>query len=358
MKAYKAFVPASLFEKDDDDDDEDTSNELGSNYLSLTLGNSSESPTNTTPSTYSPNAKKKAKAAGWLQKKLQASGKRMAVVLVVNIDNYNTLMTKVTTRDLVTVHQKFVNAIVNCVREQHGVVDGFTADKIEATWGGMKKYTENVHPSEAACNAALSIQTTIKNLNVDLERQGFPSISVRIGLDKGFVVLGVFGPLSMKMKSCQGTPFTIAHKLEQLNKRIGSNVLVSQRVYDDIEKSDKFRLRPVDILRSKEIDEENKHKMVVYQLQDGKSLLKESWMHAFEQNEIKEFHQLYEAAFECFQHGDHKRCIKLLNDLHKKMNFEDPPSDSLMKRAKLMLILKENIPSLNLSDLDIARLMD
>lgn len=360
MKLYKSFVPAGLFEQDDDSEDEaghEDSHYLNVNNMTSAGYSSSDGMSMVTPSTKSP-AGKKYKAKDWFQNRLKASGKRMAVVLIVNINNYNELISKMITKDLVFVHKKYVNAVMNCVREQNGVIDRFCADKIEATWGGIKKYKEELSPSIAACQAALSIQTTINNLNVDLEKQGYPSISVRIGIDRGYVCLSVFGPLSMKQKACQGIPFSNAYNLEKLNKKIGTSVLVSQRIQEDINGFEKFRVRPVDIVKSTYQEDENSGAMLVYELKDSSSLLKESWMHKFESKEIELFNKLYTSAFDSFKHKDFEHCIQILEELNTKMNYEDPVCNSLLKRSRIFLILKQNIPNLNLSELDVVRSMD
>lgn len=347
LKVYKSFVPSSLFEEDEESDDEEDTTSIAN---SMSRGGSSigdgDSSINLTPSSAGKSSTKKTKKSkkskNGLQRKLKGSTKRQSVIMIVNMDRFDDFIHKLTHQDLIEFHKRFVNAIINIVRDNHGQVETFFGDKIICNWNAIKRNkAENI--VEMACRAALECLETIGNLNKDLESQGFPQMTIRIGIDSGTTIVGVFGPSQMKQKTAVGHPVSFAHRLEQLNKKLGTQVLISERIFKHVaDFEETFRTRPVDILQmKKKFDEGEQSDIIVYGLSSSKSRLGESWMHESEKKDLVEYDSKYQQAFFAYKSGKLEACIEILNQLQMRKNFTDEVCISLLDRARLFQKIQE-----------------
>jgi len=84
---------------------------------------------------------------------------------------------------------------------------------------------------QLAVNAAIEIHKELKRRN----NEGLiPETVIRIGINAGEVVTGNVGTSERKQYSITGQPVIVAARLEQLNKELGSSILISPNVYDRI----------------------------------------------------------------------------------------------------------------------------
>ena len=63
-----------------------------------------------------------------------------------------------------------------------------------------------------------------------------PPTTVGIGLHSGLMVTGNIGNENRKQFSISGTPVIVASRIEQLNKKYGTQLLISGQVHDQIAK--------------------------------------------------------------------------------------------------------------------------
>jgi adenylate cyclase len=90
---------------------------------------------------------------------------------------------------------------------------------------------ENVLHADMAFQASLSILKQVNHASVELS---IPPTKIGIGLHSGLVVTGNIGSEVRKQFSISGTPVIVASRIEQLNKKFGTQLLISGQVYDQI----------------------------------------------------------------------------------------------------------------------------
>ncbi len=108
----------------------------------------------------------------------------------------------------------------------HVSVDGFMA-----TFGAP---VSSQNDCQNAVDAALEINQILKE---KCEQKKIPNTQIRIGIHAGEAVTGNVGTSIRKQYSITGNVVILASRLEQLNKKYDSSILISKEVYDRIDKT-------------------------------------------------------------------------------------------------------------------------
>ena len=90
-----------------------------------------------------------------------------------------------------------------------------------------------------ACCAALEIAHAVEQFNQSLKARHF---SIRIGLHSGYISLGNVGAMGHYEYRAVGDIVNTASRMEGLNKYLGTHILVSEEVVDQL---DGFLIRPL-----------------------------------------------------------------------------------------------------------------
>lgn len=120
---------------------------------------------------------------------------------------------------------EFHTCIDRCIRDNRGVVDKVNGDSVMALWNAPEDCPN--HPL-SACLSALEAQDAVTRLGA---RVGMPSLHLRIGINSGSVVAGLFQFGSRRHYTAFGDEVNIASQLEGVNKFFGTRILVSENVY-------------------------------------------------------------------------------------------------------------------------------
>ncbi len=118
---------------------------------------------------------------------------------------------------------------INLVRENQGIVLQMLGDGILAVFGAPIE-TPN-HPLDAV-KAGFSM---IKKSTELSDTGQVPEIRIGIGLHTGKVIAGEIGNEFRKSYSITGSNVIVASRIEQLNKKLQSQFLISETVYEKIE---------------------------------------------------------------------------------------------------------------------------
>lgn len=155
-------------------------------------------------------------------------------VMFTDIANFTSISEKIAPNQLVRIMSEYLEEMSNVIIESQGVVDKYIGDAIMAFWNAPM-YLEN-HP-RIACRAALLYQKRLKNLRQKWIAQGLPAIYARIGINTGLALVGNLGSKHRMNYTCLGDAVNLASRFENLNKRYGTNILISEFTYDAISPS-------------------------------------------------------------------------------------------------------------------------
>jgi adenylate cyclase len=118
--------------------------------------------------------------------------------------------------------------VIDTINLHQGVVYQILGDGIMACFGSP---VENVLHADVAFQASNEILKKVKKMSAE---GIIPDTRIGIGLHSGEIISGNIGNEQRKQFSISGTPVIIASRLEQLNKRFGSEFLISEDVLSRI----------------------------------------------------------------------------------------------------------------------------
>lgn len=101
---------------------------------------------------------------------------------------------------------------------------------------------------KAAVEVAVQMQETVAGLRVKWMEDGYPSIKIRIGIHSAKVFVGNIGATDRMKYGVLGDGVNLASRLEELNKRYSTSILISSATYNDLNVKRSFICRPVDFV--------------------------------------------------------------------------------------------------------------
>lgn len=158
------------------------------------------------------------------------------ICLVSDIEGYTTLAESLAPEELAALKNDYFEVIGQCVRRHQGVILDMIGDSMACIWPSREPDRES---RLQACSAALDILTTVEAFNQRHPTQRFPT---RIGLNAGWVAMGHVGGSGHFMYGVVGDIVNTASRIEGLNKRLGSYLLATEPVVDELHE---LLVRPV-----------------------------------------------------------------------------------------------------------------
>lgn len=123
---------------------------------------------------------------------------------------------------------RFFGRMTGAIRTQHGTVNKFLGDGFLAVFGAPVHHADH---ARRAVEAALQMESELAALNKDLADLGEAPMEVGIGIDSGEVIAGNVGSADRLEYTVIGDTVNRSSRIEQLNKSLGTRILVSERTY-------------------------------------------------------------------------------------------------------------------------------
>jgi adenylate cyclase len=167
------------------------------------------------------------------EKMLEADGKieskRMNVaVMFIDIRDFTKFVAGKNPEEIVQYQNAFFDIVINVVVKHCGIVNQFLGDGCMVTFGAP---VEMNNPSMNAVDASIQI---LHELNDAIRAGSISSTRIGIGIHTGDVVTGNIGTATRQQYSITGNVVIMAARIEQLNKKFNSQVLISEEVADKI----------------------------------------------------------------------------------------------------------------------------
>lgn len=151
-----------------------------------------------------------------------------ATVMFLDIRNFTSFADTHTPDEVIDYQNKFIAPVIDIINQHQGVVFQILGDGLMACFGSP---AENVLHAEMAFQASNQILSKVSFLS---EEGIIPPTRIGIGLHCGQIITGNIGNDNRKQFSISGTPVIIASRLEQLNKKFGTQFLISHEVLQRI----------------------------------------------------------------------------------------------------------------------------
>jgi len=177
--------------------------------------------------------------------KLNLGGERRDMsVLFSDVAGFTSISERMTPDALVVLLNKYLSAMTEIVFKHDGYLNKYMGDGIMAFWNAPVK---QVNHAELACRCALESVARLVELNKELTLEGLTSLSARIGINTGTMVVGNMGSRQKSDYTVMGDNVNLGSRLEGANKAFGSAIMISEFTYEIVQ--DKFDVRYLDRIR-------------------------------------------------------------------------------------------------------------
>jgi len=150
------------------------------------------------------------------------------ICLSTDAEQYTSLSETMTPENLGRFMNKYYELIFNPIRQHGGIVSDIRGDSILALWVASRPEATLRY---RACLAALDIAAAIYQLKQDSQTVQLPT---RIGLHSGNILLGNVGAMDHYEYRPVGDIVNTASRMEGLNKYLGTRILVSEEVVNQL----------------------------------------------------------------------------------------------------------------------------
>lgn len=160
---------------------------------------------------------------------LLAGDRQEMTILFADIVGFSDLGERLTPSLLVTVLNRHFTLQAEAVQAQYGVVDKFQGDGLLAFWGAP--FVEAGEQARLALTSARAQIKAMERLQSELPeltglRRDPPTVSIRIGIAKGDVLVGNIGSTAACNFTVIGDSVNLAARVESLNRIYGTLLLL------------------------------------------------------------------------------------------------------------------------------------
>lgn len=169
-------------------------------------------------------------AGSILQNKDELSGARKKVcVMFLDIRNFTLFVESHSPEEVVTYLNSLFNFMIDSIQRYNGVINQFLGDGFMATFGAP------VSEDNVAQKAVLASIDIIQKVKKENQAGRIPVTKIGIGLHYGEAVIGNIGSSVRKQYSITGNVVIMASRIEQLNKRWHSQLIISEEVFRELD---------------------------------------------------------------------------------------------------------------------------
>ncbi|MBI4576126.1 MAG: adenylate/guanylate cyclase domain-containing protein [Planctomycetes bacterium] len=172
--------------------------------------------------------------------------RRELTVFFSDVAGFTTISEALPPEALVALLNEYLTAMSDQIMETGGTVDKYEGDAIMAFWGAPLAQPDH---ALRACEAALRNQERLAVLREAVLARGGPSLTARIGLNSGPMLVGNMGSQHRFNYTVMGDAVNLGSRLEGANKEFGTRIMVSESTRALA--LDRYEFRPLDLLRVK-----------------------------------------------------------------------------------------------------------
>ncbi len=149
-----------------------------------------------------------------------------AAIMFLDIAGFTPIAQEMDAKELIAYQNQVFGYIMDIIESHRGVVNQLLGDGFMASFGAPISHGND---AQHAYDAALEILRKLKELN---QNSDIPPTEVRIGIQAGDIVTGNVGNENRKQFSVTGNAVITAARLEQLNKKYNSSLIITQAMHE------------------------------------------------------------------------------------------------------------------------------
>jgi len=167
-------------------------------------------------------------------------------IMFTDIESFTTISETMSPAELTSQLSEYFNEMSKIIGQKQGTVDKYIGDAIMAFWGAPLQID---NPIERAVSTAVLMQEKLSIMNENWEKEGKAQFKTRIGVHYGQTLVGNIGGDERMNYTIIGDCVNVASRLEGINKKYGTKIMVSEEVYTLV--CEKFDMKFVDEIELK-----------------------------------------------------------------------------------------------------------
>lgn len=158
--------------------------------------------------------------------------RRQATILFCDIRNYTSICEELSPDELQEFLNDYWKDTVEIIMEQEGTIDKFHGDGVCVIFGAP-----NLHADDPvrAVRAAWRLVENVEKINQRREAHRKIPIQIGIGIHTGEVIAGHIGSERRMDYTVVGDTVNVAARIEELNKKYGTKIMITDTVYEQVE---------------------------------------------------------------------------------------------------------------------------
>lgn len=148
---------------------------------------------------------------------------RDVTTLVADMEGYTGQVETLPVAEAAQLTRDFLDCLTGPVIEHQGTLDKYTGDGMMAFWGAPLPLEQH---ADLALDAAREMTRRVAALSARRERNGFPPLRVRIGIESGLAMAGDFGTSFRSIYTAVGDSVNTAARLEQVARDFTYNIII------------------------------------------------------------------------------------------------------------------------------------
>jgi adenylate cyclase len=179
--------------------------------------------------------------------KLQLGGERKSLtILFSDIRGFTSISERMESQELVVFLNEYLTAMTEIVLQYHGTLDKYMGDALMAIYGAPIDQEDH---ATRACSTALDMINRLRQLRPKWQEQGRPFMDIGIGINSGLMTVGNMGSEKRFDFTVMGDNVNLGSRLEGINKQYGTNIIISEYTYQNV--NEKFIVRELDLVKVK-----------------------------------------------------------------------------------------------------------
>ena len=155
-------------------------------------------------------------------------------VLFADIRSFTALSEGLPPQALARLMNEYFSAMTAVIRANRGTLDKYIGDAIMAFWGAP--VDDALHARHAVA-AGLQMQRRLAEINVRFAQQGWPQLTIGVGINSGTMTVGDMGSRERKAYTVLGDAVNLGSRLEGLTAHYGVGIIIgeaTQRLLRDV----------------------------------------------------------------------------------------------------------------------------
>lgn len=234
-----------------------------------------------------------------------------ATVLFTDLENFTTLSERLDPNEVSAILIAYFERTTRCILEKRGIIIKYIGDAVMAAWGApIDEPKHAMRAVEAACDLRALTEIEVRGRK----------LRTRIGINSGKVLAGNLGSSFRFDYTMIGDTTNLASRLESLNKYLGTQILISQAVTEQL--NHKFTTRRLGEFRVAG----KTHSVTIYELlgRGEADSAQRAWIDVFE------------AGLDAFRAGKFSNSADLMHHACELRGGSDGPAEFYLRKIAIL----------------------